>query len=265
MQKRPYKEIPRNLPYVWTSDYGEDEYGIYAAFTYKDISQYFRWIGPGEFLMGSPGNEPERYADELQHKVILTRGYWLADTACTQALWEAIMGNNPSGFKGAKLPVEKVSWKDCREFMLRINEQIPSLELRLPTEAEWEYACRAGTTTPFSFGETITTNQVNYDGNYPYNKGPRGEYREKTVEVKSLPPNPWGLYEIHGNVFEWCQDWFTDYSKETAIDPQGSETGSLHVLRGGRWYYSARLTRSACRGRDGPDSRYTGFRLARGH
>ena len=264
---KPYKTIPTNFPYGWESDYGEDETGIRAAFTIGGVRQSMRWIGPGEFMMGSPNKEPERWADEILHKVILTQGYWIAETTCTQELWEAVMGSNPSRFKGKKMPVETVSWEDCKEFIGKINELIPGLDVRLPTEAEWEYACRAGTETPFWFGENITTDQVNYDGNNPYNNGKKGEYREKTVEVYALPCNSWGLYQMHGNVYEWCEDWFGEYDTGTVIDPRGPETGEVRVLRGGGWFDDGGGTRSACRGGGGPANRdgVTGFRLARGH
>ena len=127
---------------------------------------------------------------------MLTYGIWLADTVCTQALWQAAMGDNPSRFKGAERPVEQVSWEDAQRFVARLNGERDDLLLRLPREAEWEYACRAGTTTPFWFGETIGTEQANYDGNYPYAGGAKGEYRGETVEVKALPANAWGLYQI---------------------------------------------------------------------
>ncbi|WP_236848699.1 formylglycine-generating enzyme family protein [Candidatus Thiodictyon syntrophicum] len=146
--------------------------------------------------MGSPAAEPERLDNEKQHQVLLTQGLWLADTACTQALWEAVMGENPSGFKGAERPVEQVDWEQVQAFIGRLNAAVPGLELRLPTEAEWEYGCRAGTNTPFSFGQTITTEQVNYDGNNPYAGGEKGPWRQETVAVKALPCNAWGLYQI---------------------------------------------------------------------
>ena len=217
--------------------------------------------------MGSPEDELLRYDWELQHKVILTQGYWIGETACTQELWEIVMGNNPSDFKGStQLPVDSVSWNDCMEFIKKINEMIPGLELRLPTEAEWENACRAGTLTPFHFGNNITTDQVNYNGNYPYPDGKMGEFRQKTVEVKSLPCNQWGLYEMHGNLWEWCSDRYVNYTGETKTDPIGPETGSDRVLRGGCWGISAWRVRSACRFCDGPGSRVRGigFRLSRG-
>ena len=142
-----------------------------------------RFIQPGEFLMGSPESEKDRSTNgddtETQHRVVLTEGYWLADTACTQELWGAVMGENPSNFKGdLQNPVEQVSWDDItQKFLPRLNKLVPGLNLTLPTEAQWEYACRAGTTTVFSFGDRITPEQVNYDGNYPYADGKKGEYQ----------------------------------------------------------------------------------------
>ncbi|SEH08290.1 Serine/threonine-protein kinase pkn1 [Candidatus Venteria ishoeyi] len=147
---------------------------------------------------------------------------------------------------------------------------MPELNLRLPSEAQWEYACRAGTTTPFWFGDNITTKQVNYDGNYPYNKGKKGEYRGKTVAVKALPCNNWGLYQMHGNVREWCQDWYDSYAQSTdsttVVDPVGPDSGSNRVLRGGSWNDLAVSTRAANRYRYRPVNRddYIGFRLAQG-
>jgi formylglycine-generating enzyme required for sulfatase activity len=140
------------------------------------------------------------------------------------------------------------------------------LEARLPTEAEWEYACRAGTITPFSFGEDITPDQVNYDGNSPYRGSKKGLSRGETVEVASLPANPWGLYEMHGNVWEWCQDWFRAYPAEPVVDPTGPEAGERRVLRGGSWFRNGRNARAACRVRveSGLRGRIDGFRLALG-
>lgn len=251
----------------WAEVIGQDRYGLYADLNLNGIVQRFRWIAPGTFWMGSPVSEPERLSRETQHEVTLTEGYWLADSACTQALWIAVMDNNPSGFEDdPNHPVENVSWNDSQRFVERLNAKIRNFEARLPTEAEWEYACRAGTSTPFSFGYNITPEQVNYNGNHPYAGGKKDLYREKTVPVKSLPVNPWGLYEMHGNVWEWCEDWFGDYPNDAVINPTGAETGVNRVLRGGSWIIYARDTRSANRFRLEPDYRLIsiGFRLALG-
>ncbi|MCP4699889.1 MAG: SUMF1/EgtB/PvdO family nonheme iron enzyme [Gammaproteobacteria bacterium] len=250
----------------WAKRIEQDEYGVYAEFEYEKVVQRMRLIAPGRFLMGSPESEPERYDDEHQHEVILTKGFWLADTACTQALWQAVTGNKPSRFKGPENPVEKVNWNDAQEFLQTLNKAAPQLNLRLPAEAEWEYACRAGTGTPFWFGNNITPEQVNYNGNYPYADGQKGLYRKKTVPVKKLPCNAWGLYQMHGNVWEWCQDWYSSYPQDTVSDPAGPDSGTDRVLRGGSWYNYGLYTRSALRNRCRPDYRFDqiGFRLARG-
>jgi len=202
------------------------------GFTYKGVRQIFRWIEPGAFLMGSPENEPERYADEIQHQVSISQGFWLAETTVTQALWMAVIGENPSRFQGENRPVENISWEDAQVFISKMNGMKPELRLCLPTEAQWEYACRAGTQTPFAFGEQIDTSLVNFDGTEPYNHAKPSEYRHETVSVKSLPVNDWGLYEMHGNVLEWCGDWYWAYSTEQIIDPAGPETGGYKVVLG---------------------------------
>ncbi|MBK8815879.1 MAG: formylglycine-generating enzyme family protein [Methylococcaceae bacterium] len=258
---------PNEFPESWASDWGEDEYGLWMGFTYKGVKQFFRWIEPGTFRMGSPTDEPERWESETLHSVTISRGFWLADSTVTQALWKAAMGTKPSKFKGDNHPVEQVSWHDAQSFIDKLNGLKPELKLCLPTEAQWEFACRAGTATPFSFDEQIDSSQVNFDGDIPYNNGRKSEYRQQTVAVKSLPPNPWGLYEMHGNIWEWCQDWYGEYSTETVTEPQGPDTGDDRVLRGGSWIYGGRRCRSAYRNARAPDdaSRYVGFRLARGH
>ena len=265
------KRWPESFPDRWASEWGEDEYGLWMAFYYKQVRHVLRWIEPGTFMMGSPKGELEREsfgADEMLHQVTLSEGFWLGTTTVTQALWQAVSGDNSSKFKGDQRPVERVSWEDVQKFMKQLNKEIPGLELDLPTEAQWEYACRAGTTTPFFFGENMTTDQVNYNGNYPYADGEKGEYREVTVEVKALPCNDWGLYQMHGNVWEWCQDWYGEYpaEEEFLLDPLGPDTGRNRVSRGGSWILDGWNCRSALRRRNEPGSRldWLGFRLSRG-
>ena len=180
----------------------------------NSLGMKFAWIPPGTFLMGSPANEPERKDNETQHGVTLTKGFHLGIHQVTQAQWQAVMGNNPSNFKGdSNLPVENVSWDDCVAFCAALGKK-DGKTYRLPTEAEWEYACRAGTTTPFHFGGTISDNQANYDGNYTYGNGKKGVYRQKTTPVGGFPANAWGLYDMHGNVWEWCARLVRPLSKK---------------------------------------------------
>ncbi len=253
----------------FVSAYGTDQYGAWFEFevprrdTQGVVTQRMRWIRPGTFMMGSPEDEPERFDDEVLHEVTLTRGFWLADTACTQSMWETVMEENRSRFKGAERPVECVSYDDVVAFCMSLSNRIPGLTPQLPTEAQWEYACRAGTQSPFSFGATISTDRANFDGNYPYDNAPKGLYREQTVTVKDLPCNAWGLYQMHGNVREWCSDWYADEMLGSQIDPAGPKMGSVRVLRGGGWFGNARNVRSACRYWFDPGYRYgsLGFRL----
>ena len=254
----------------WATYWGEDRKGAWATLMYKEVEYRFRIIFEGQFLMGSSEDEPERRSSETQHLVRLTKDYWMAETAVTQELYIAVLGANPSRFKGEKRPVENVSWEDAKTFIEKLNTET-GYEFRLPTEAEWEYACRAETTTPFSFGENITSEQANFRGTEPYNNGPESEYRQETVEVAALPSNPWGLYEMHGNVWEWCEDWHGDYESsdiENSIkDPTGPDAGESRVLRGGSWSDLGRNCRSAVRSHVAPDVRYYnfGFRLVSGH
>ena len=241
----------------WAEGSGRDEYGFYADVIVKDIRLRFRWIEPTSFLMGSPEDEAGRYVDETQHSVILTQGYWLAETACTQAVWEAVMHSNSSEFKGEMKPVENVSWEDIQNFLEQLNKQHSELNLRLPTEAEWENACRAGTTGAFNFDGELSLDKVNYGGSWDdYNKWGEGALQQTTdVKDEKYRPNAWGLYQMHGNVWEWCQDRF------------GVESGDYPVLRGGSWISHGRDCRSAYRDPHDPSGRmlFTGFRLARGH
>lgn len=258
---------PDEFPPRWASAWGEDRYGRYAEILVRDIPQRFRWIVPGMFWMGSLEGEAGREQNEVRHRVTLTRGFWLGDTTVTQALYEAVLGSNPSRFEGdAGLPVEQVSWNDAMAFCAALNALISELDAGLPSEAQWEYACRAGSETPFSSGETITPEQVNYDGNYPYGRARKGLYRERTVTVGCLPPNAWGLHEMHGNVWEWCSDWYDVGASGNARDPEGPALGSSRVLRGGSWISNAVNARSARRNAldPGPRDGRIGFRLAPG-
>ncbi|MBI4750845.1 MAG: formylglycine-generating enzyme family protein [Acidobacteria bacterium] len=241
--------------------------------TFKNsLGMEFVLIPAGSFLMGSTDAEVEaaladakRYdqnakrewftREQPQHRVTFDQPFYLGKFQVTQAQWQTVMGNNPSSFKGDTLPVERVSWNDCQEFLKKLNAKKDGYLYRLPSEAEWEYACRAGTTTPFSFGETITTDQVNYDGKYPYGNASKGEYRQKTTPVGSFPANVWGLHDMHGNVWEWCQDWFQDTYAGAPDDGSARESGSdkqFRVMRGGSWFNFAKYCRSANRDRDDP-------------
>ncbi|NOQ64524.1 MAG: SUMF1/EgtB/PvdO family nonheme iron enzyme, partial [Methyloprofundus sp.] len=273
-----YLDLPPQFPPDYACAWGEDRYGLWFELLIKTIVQRFRWIPAGEFTMGSPTDEKEREfwgGKETQHLVALSQDYWLADTACTQALSEMVMGDNPAEFTDdIQSPVETVSWDDIQAFLQQLNQQYPELQAQLPSEAQWEYACRAGTVTPFSFGDNITPEQVNYDGNYPYADAEKGEFREKTIAVKSLPANQWGLYAMHGNVWEWCQDEWRDDLGTAAVEysvsrstKQGGDEGVSRVLRGGSWRNDGRNCRSALRyfNSAGLRYRYYGFRFSLGH
>jgi formylglycine-generating enzyme len=222
----------------------------------NSLGMKFVWIPAGNFMMGSPKEEKERRENETQHKVTLTKGFYMGVYTVPQEQWQEVMGKNPSKFKGEKnLPVEQVSWEDCQEFIKKLREK-DKKPYRLPTEAEWEYSCRAGTKTPFFFGEMIFTDQANYNGGFTYGDGNRGVYRNKTTPVGGFPANAWGLHEMSGNVAQWCQDWYGDYPANDVVDPQGPENGKERVLRGGSWICDPRYCRSASRHRHAPGLRF---------
>jgi formylglycine-generating enzyme required for sulfatase activity len=273
---------------AWAAEIGRDRNGLWSRFEVHDVSQRMRWIPPGRFLMGSPRQEPGRVEDEgPQHVVTISHGFWLFETACTQALWEAVMSDNPSRFKSATRPVESVSWKDCVTFMDRLNEQVPGLGLSLPTEAEWEYACRAGTETATYAGALVIKGERNapmldeiawYGGNsgvdfelddgHDSSNWPEKQYPHKkagTHPVGLKRANAWGLYDMLGNVWEWCADRYGGYSNEEVVDPAGPLQGDAHIIRGGSWVVNARGVRSAYRDSSSPDFRNCdlGFRCAR--
>jgi formylglycine-generating enzyme required for sulfatase activity len=211
------------------------------------VKMEFTLIPAGEFMIGSPRSEKDRDRDEgPRHRIKISKGFYMSLSEVTQAQWKVVMSTNPSHFKGDSLPVEQVSWNDAVEFCKKLSQQ-EGKTYRLPTEAEWEYACRAGTTTPFNTGETINTNQSNYHGNYIYGIGRKGINRQKTSVVGTFTPNAFGLYDMHGNVWEWCSDWYGQdyYSKSPEVDPEGPGSGSLRVLRGGSWDLAPRYCRSA--------------------
>jgi formylglycine-generating enzyme required for sulfatase activity len=233
----------------------------------NSIGMNFVYIEPGTFNMGSPSNEPGRYGGETQYRVTLTRGYYVQATEVTQGQWKAVIGSNPSRSTncGDDCPVEQVSWNDVQDFIKKLNQKEGGDRYRLPTEAEWEYAARAGTDTPFSTGNCLSTNQANFRGEQPLSNCPKGQYREKTISVGSFSPNAWGLYDMHGNVWEWCQDWKGAYPLGHVEDPKGPREGTYRVGRGGGWDCSPSECRSANRVSFGPLTRSSGlgFRLLR--
>ncbi len=215
----------------------------------------FAWIPPGTFLMGSPSAETGRMVVEIPHQVTLTRGFFLGIFPVTQLQWHTVMGNDPSHFKGDELPVEMVSWDDCQEFCKLLSKQ-DGLPYRLPTEAEWEYACRAGATTAYYFGFS-----PNHLGEYAWFFD---NSNSQTQPVGQKKPNAWGLYDMHGLVWEWCQDWYGSYGHKKVEDPTGPKTGNAHVLRGGSWGHRDLNCRSAFRSRRASSaaSNIVGFRVA---
>jgi formylglycine-generating enzyme required for sulfatase activity len=249
------------------SAFGVDQqYGTYFDLSIgKSITQRFIWITPGSFNIGSPKNEGGRDDGEgPQHKVVLTQGFWMADTACSQAFWAALMlGNNPSYFKGvAELPVESVCWDDVQKLLEVLGSILTDVGLELvptlPTQAQWEYACRAGTEGPFNTGSTITSGHANIDGRRPYRDGDgRGTFRKSTVPVKSFEPNNWGLYQMHGNVWEWCDDDRRKYTTKPVTNPGDrfvvpkaglkKADDSRRAVCGGSWSNGGRDVRSASR------------------
>jgi formylglycine-generating enzyme required for sulfatase activity len=231
------------------------------------------WILPGTFTMGSPTSEVERGTDELPHTVTLARSFFIGKYEVTQGEFLSLMSSNPSQFFGdPSRPVEQVTWFDATNYCANLNQQeqaagrLPAgWRYRLPTEAEWEYACRAGTTTPFHYGPSLFSEMANFFGQREYVGGigtvnnPGGAYLARTTAVGSYQPNAFGLYDMHGNVWEWCQDWYGSYTAGTAVDPPGPPTGTARVLRGGSWYYRATLCRSADRYSYSPTFVYSSF------
>ncbi|MFN5064298.1 MAG: SUMF1/EgtB/PvdO family nonheme iron enzyme [Aphanizomenon sp.] len=222
-------------------------------------------IPGGTFLMGSPENEVERFSDESPQHEVTVPGFFIGKYQLTQLQYQTIMGTNPSYFKGDNRPVEGVGWEDAVKFCQKLNHRTLG-NYRLPSEAEWEYACRAGTKTPFHFGDNVTTDLVNYNGNYPYPSAPKGKYREQTTDVGIFPPNAFGLYDMHGNVWEWCEDERHENYINAPTDGSSWQSRislGQKVLRGGCWHDYARYCRSACRLKSPCCSRnyFYGFRV----
>jgi formylglycine-generating enzyme required for sulfatase activity len=258
-------------------------------------------IPPGKFTMGSPAGGEDRFDNEgPQHEVEITQKFWLGVTEVTQRQFKAVMGFNPSYFStdgeekpgeeykharpaGGKdkvsgkstddYPVENVSWDEAVEYARKLSarpeEQRAGRLYRLPTEAEWEYACRGGARSSyqvFHFGNSLSSAQANFDGNYPYGDAGKGDYLQSTCKVSSYRANKFGLHDMHGNVWEWCADWFGEdyYATSPRRDPPGPSEGSLRVIRGGSWDRSGRFCRSAGRAGSAPELRGSalGFRVA---
>jgi len=245
-------------------------------------------IPAGTFVMGSPRSEAERDDKEERHEVTLTKPFYLGVYEVTQPQYVEVMngvrdGNNRSTFQGNDLPVENVEWKMAKVFCERLSERPEEIaakrKYRLPTEAEWEYACRAGTATAFYFGDSLSSSQANFNGEYPAGGGETGKYLRQTAPVGSYPPNAFGLYDMHGNVAEWCADWYDPefYANSPEEDPLGPPFGVVStkftnngnqnffvVIRGGCWVDEGRACRSAYRYRAMPNTQYRliGFRVA---
>ena len=227
------------------------------------VKMDFVLIYPGSFMMGSGKWWSE--VEKPVHEVMMTHPFFMGVFEVTQAQWKAVMGDNPAHFKGDDLPVEQVSWEDCQRFIEKLKAKVArasqrsaasqsssgGLTCRLPTEAEWEYACRAGSKTEYAFGEDETA-----FGEFAwYNENSE----KKTHPVGQKEPNAWGLYDMHGNVWEWCADWYGSYAATSISDPKGPESGSERVVRGGDWCTSAVNSRSAFRGKCTSGNRYSGL------
>ena len=238
----------------------------------NSIGMEFVLIADGTFQMGSPQNEPNRRQNEIEHQVTISQPFYMQTTEVTVKQWRAIMGTRFFLKKKGTddMPVVKVSWQDCIDFIKKLNALNEGV-YRLPTEAEWEYACRAGTTSAYAWGKTIDCKDAMYGNNTlkmdvceNYVKS-KGLPVDQPAPVKSYKPNAWGLYDMGGNVWEWCQDWYGRYGKDAVVDPRGPGSGSDRVRRGGSWYGKGAKCRCANRNLSNPANRYqtTGFRLVR--
>jgi formylglycine-generating enzyme required for sulfatase activity len=227
----------------------------------SDVVITLAWCPAGSFLMGGTVHKDEQPI----HTVTLSDGFFMGIHPVTQAQWKAVMCTHPSHFKGANRPVESVTWFECNEFCARLSDLLEMrVKVRLPSEAEWEYACRAGTTTEFHFGNVINTDLANYDGNYSFNDSPKGRSRKETTDVGSFPANSWGLYDFHGNVWEWCRDAKRAYNPGRHIDADAQTNDETRMMRGGSWRYGPGNCRAAYRSRNTPSYRgcNCGFRIS---
>ncbi len=232
----------------------------------KSLGMKLAYIPAGEFLMGLAASEENRINRARQHRVRITKPFFLGVFPVTQAQYKEVTGMNPSHFRGDNLAVEMVTWEDAVDFCHELSSK-EGTTYRLPTEAEWEFACRAGTTTPHHFGSVLNGKQANCDGRHPYGTETKGPYLGRTSDVGSYAPNAWGLHDMHGNVWEWCRDWYDkDYYWQSPVDdPAGPKLGSYRVRRGGSWDSNARFCGAATRSNYAPDRcrNYLGFRIAR--
>jgi formylglycine-generating enzyme required for sulfatase activity len=230
----------------------------------------FVHLPAGRFLMGSPPDEAGRRADEVRHEVVLSTGFWIGRGEVTRAQWERVMGGveshsekpNPFRHDDPRLPMVSVSFREVQEYLRRLQGLSPG-RFRLPTEAEWEYACRAGTTTAFATGASLGSDDASFDARFPIGGAPPGPQRRRPSIAGTFPANAWGLHDLPGNVWEWVADWYGPYPPGPARDPKGPITGTRRVLRGGSWAFGAGDARCASRYHHSPDDwgYSVGFRL----
>lgn len=254
IRQRWRKRAPNVFPSPWSSAWGFDKYGLWQEFEFQAAKQKMRFISHGEFQMGSPVSEAGREDHETQHTVTLSQGFWLGEIPVSQALWKAVMDNNPSTAHASEdmentVPVESVTWEECQEFCRLLGVALDSAKTKLPTEAQWEYACRGGMTTAFA------------------TRLPIGNAKRAVIDE----PNPWGLKQMHGNVWEWCEDGLRQYTSGSLTDPEVTENANalqnpastLRIIRGGSFHDQSNFQRSAARfGRpQNTRSSNLGFRL----
>jgi len=216
-------------------------------------------IEPGSFVMGSPASEAGHNEDEQPHRITLSRRIYMGRDEVTQTEWQVVMGANPSHFSDcARCPVEQVNFYDVDDFLTRLSARSTAMRYRLPTEAEWEHACRAGTTTAYASGDRLTIHDANFNAT-PAEEAKPGVGAYRTRPVGSFPPNAWGLHDMHGNVWEWTNDFYGPYDMRADVDPRGPEAGTKRVIRGGSWSFDADSARCALRYTHAPQDR--GFGL----